>query len=61
MYQKLQEQTIECILGLQKKLYLHGELEEQIQVSFNFNKIMLPLIVLQWMKQTVLHERSNKR
>lgn len=55
MYQKLKEQTTECMLGLQKKLQLHGELEEQIQISFNFNKIILPLIVLQWMKQTVVN------
>lgn len=61
MYQTLQKQTIECVIGLQNQLHLHGELEDQIQVSFNFNKIMLPLIVLQWMKQTVLHERSNKK
>ncbi|SFH97255.1 MULTISPECIES: hypothetical protein [unclassified Bacillus (in: firmicutes)] len=55
MYQRLKEQTTECMLALQKKLYLHGELEEQIQLSFDFKKIRMPLIVLQWIKQTVLH------
>ncbi|ENQ3077258.1 hypothetical protein ACEOWG_000406 [Bacillus cereus] len=52
MYQRLKEQTTECMLALQKKLHIHGELEEQIQLSFDFKKIMLPLIVLQWIKQT---------
>lgn len=59
MYQRLKEQTTECILALQKKLHIHGELEEQIQLSFDFKKIMMPLIVLQWIKQTALHERNN--
>ncbi|HDX9588344.1 TPA: hypothetical protein ROX98_001289 [Bacillus pseudomycoides] len=52
MYQRLKEQTTECMVALQKKLHIHGELEEQIQLSFDFKKIMLPLIVLQWIKQT---------
>ncbi|ENQ3077059.1 hypothetical protein ACEOWG_000200 [Bacillus cereus] len=55
MYQKLKEQTIECMVALQKKLHIHGELEEQVQLSFDFKKIMMPLITLQWIKQTTLH------
>ncbi|MEH6892049.1 hypothetical protein V7024_20710 [Bacillus sp. JJ864] len=55
MYQRLKEQTTECMLALQKKLHIHGELEEQIQLSFDFKKIMMPLIVLQWIKQTASH------
>ncbi|MGE1217258.1 hypothetical protein [Bacillus toyonensis] len=55
MYPKLQDQTTECMLALQKQLQIHGELEEQIQLSFDFKKIMMPLIVLQWIKQTALY------
>lgn len=44
------------MLGLQKKLHIHGELEEQIKLSFNFKKIMLSLNVLQWMKKTVFKQ-----
>ncbi|PEP55279.1 hypothetical protein [Bacillus pseudomycoides] len=55
MYQKLQDQTTECMLALQKQLHIHGELEEQIQLSFDFKKIRIPLIVLQWIKQTSVH------
>lgn len=55
MYPKLQDQTTECMLALQKQLHIHGELEEQIQLSFDFKKIMMPLIVLQWIKQTALY------
>ncbi|ENQ3105642.1 hypothetical protein ACEOWJ_001625 [Bacillus cereus] len=55
MYQKLKEQATECMLALQKKLHIHGELEERIQLSFDFKKIMMPLIVLQWIKQTAFH------
>ncbi|PDY44366.1 hypothetical protein [Bacillus pseudomycoides] len=55
MYQKLQDQTTECMLALQKQLHIHGELEEQIQLSFDLKKIMIPLITLQWIKQAALH------
>ncbi|ENQ3106519.1 hypothetical protein ACEOWJ_002550 [Bacillus cereus] len=55
MYQRLKEQTTECMLALQKNLHIHGELEEQVQLSFDFKKIVMPLIVLQWIKQTAFH------
>ncbi|MBE5109159.1 hypothetical protein IGI01_29215 [Bacillus thuringiensis] len=55
MYPRLQDQTTECMLALQKQLHIHGELEDQIQLSFDFKKIMMPLIVLQWIKQTALY------
>ncbi|PGD55766.1 hypothetical protein COM38_07275 [Bacillus toyonensis] len=55
MYPRLQDQTTECMLALQKQLRIHGELEDQIQLSFDFKKIMMPLIVLQWIKQTALY------
>lgn len=54
MHQKLQDQTTECMLALQKQLHIHGELEEQIQLSFDFKKIMIPLIILQWIKQATI-------
>ncbi|HHK5543099.1 hypothetical protein GTY48_21175 [Bacillus thuringiensis] len=55
LYPRLQGQTTECMLALQKQLHIHGELEDQIQLSFDFKKIMMPLIVLQWIKQTTLY------
>ncbi|MGE7875189.1 hypothetical protein [Bacillus paramycoides] len=60
MYQRLKEQTTECMLVLQKKLHVHGELEEEIQLLFNFKKISIPLIVLQWMKQTTFQQIQMK-